>query len=510
MDCVTGKVIFNENKVKMLGYKLKEFKDVVYTAFTDLIHPDDYDFVMKAMKDHLDGRKNIYEVEYRIKAKNGEYKWFYDRGSVVKRDSKNSPLIAKGVVYDITDRKKMELELEKTKNNLKKEVEKQTKEIAEANKSLKEEIYDRKKAEEELKQTKNYLNNIIESASELIITFDMNNRVKTWNKTAEEITGYKKIEVVNRSISKLDVFINARDLPEIIKDICKKKNTGYNDIILTTKNNNKRIVRIFGSEIINRDKACVGTIIIGRDITKELEIHGKLIEGISYLITDSKNKTAIDLFNSLCSLGKKGLFITRSPPSQVKISIQRNDINIILLSGAEISKYNTISNLDKLKKEIQNFTKKNKNSLVLLDGIHYLLTRFSFDNLIDVFYEINDIIAENKAILILRVDPSTIDTNQMAIFENELETTPSQKIENLIIQDDLYEILKYIFEQNQLNAAVSYKKIMREFKIAYMTAAKRIENLEEKGLIFTKRLGKIRAVYVSDKGKKFLNKRKTA
>ena len=42
MDCKTGKVIFNENKVKMLGYSPKEFTDVDYTAFTDLVHPYDY------------------------------------------------------------------------------------------------------------------------------------------------------------------------------------------------------------------------------------------------------------------------------------------------------------------------------------------------------------------------------------------------------------------------------------------------------------------------------------
>ena len=392
---------------------------------------------------------------------------------------------------------------------MKNEVKKQTKELFKSNKKLMEEISERKKAQEETKETKDYLNNIIDSASELIISFDMNNRVKTWNKTAENITGFKKIEVINRSISKLDVFENAKDLKQIIYDICNKKNTGYNDITFTTKNNDKRIIRVFGSEIKNRDKVCLGTIIMGRDITKELEIHGKLIEGNSYLITDSKNSSAIDLFNSLCSLGKKGLFITRSPPSSVKISIKGINIKIMLLSEAKISEYKTISNLETLKKEIQIFVKKHKNSLVLLDGIHYLLTRFSFEKFIEVFYMINDSIAENNSVLILRIDPSTVSPNQMAIFENELQTTPTQKIDHLIIQDDVYDTLNYIFEQNELNAAVSYKKIMKKFKIAYMTVAKRIDNLEEKGLIFTKRLGKIRAVYISDKGKKFLHKRKT-
>jgi len=509
MDCITGRVIFNENKVKMLGYKMDDFIDSDYTDFTDLVHPDDYDFVMDAMKKHLEGKAKLYEVEYRIKSKNGKYKWFHDRGSIVKRNSKNDPLLVKGIVYDITERKKVEIELKEAKKNLKKKVEEQTKKLEKSNIELKEEIKEKEKTEYELKQTKNYLNSIIESASELIISFDMNNRVKTWNKTSETVTGYKKIEVINRSIPKLDVFENAKDLVKINSNICNNKNTSYNDIILKTKDNEKRIVRLTGSQLKDKDKACLGIIYTGRDITKDIEIHGKLVDGNSYLITNPKNITAFNLFNSLCSLGKKCMVITRSSPAHLNINIPQKNVKKILMSQSKIKGFKTVSELENIKDEIEEFTKKNKNSLILIDGVHYLLTRFSFKSFIGIFYQVNDIIAKNNSILLLRVDPSTVDQSKMAIFENELQTMPYQKIENLIIQDDLYDMLKYIYEQNELNAAVSYKKLMRKFKIAYMTASKRIDSLEEKGLIFTKRQGKIRAVYVSSKGKGLISKRQT-
>ena len=72
MDVKTGKVIFNENKVKLLGYSMKDFADVDYTAFTDIVHPDDYENTMQAMRDHLEGKKELYEVDYRIKTKKGK------------------------------------------------------------------------------------------------------------------------------------------------------------------------------------------------------------------------------------------------------------------------------------------------------------------------------------------------------------------------------------------------------------------------------------------------------
>ena len=127
----------------------------------------------------------------------------------------------------------------------------------------------------------------------------------------------------------------------------------------------------------------------------------------------------------------------------------------------------------------------------------------------DVLYQINDIIAKNQSIMFVRIDPAIVHEQQLAIIENELKKLPSQRIEGITLEDSIYDVLKYIAEQNQNNVLVPYKKIMGKFKIAYSTAAKRLESLESKGLILTKRQGKLRTVFISDKGKTLLLKRQT-
>jgi PAS domain S-box-containing protein len=109
MDCRTGRVVFNERKPIMLGYAPEDFTDAHYTAFTDLLHPDDHEQAMDAMRRHLSGERDLYETEYRIRTKSGSYVWFYDRGSVTQRDDAGHPLRVKGIVFDITERKKAEL-----------------------------------------------------------------------------------------------------------------------------------------------------------------------------------------------------------------------------------------------------------------------------------------------------------------------------------------------------------------------------------------------------------------
>jgi len=116
MDILTGGITFAKRKVEMLGYSPENFKH--YRDFTNLVHPEDYERIMSAMRGHFQGVYEHYETEYRIKAKSGEYIWFYDFGTVVKKDANGAPLICTGFVYDITDKKKAEEKLQRSENML--------------------------------------------------------------------------------------------------------------------------------------------------------------------------------------------------------------------------------------------------------------------------------------------------------------------------------------------------------------------------------------------------------
>jgi PleD family two-component response regulator len=63
------------------------------------------------MLNHLKGITHVYEVEYRILAKDGQYKWYYDRGSITKKDEHGHPLFLSGIVFDISESKKQEAKL---------------------------------------------------------------------------------------------------------------------------------------------------------------------------------------------------------------------------------------------------------------------------------------------------------------------------------------------------------------------------------------------------------------
>lgn len=106
-----NKVFFNALKARTIGYEAEEIGQIGFEFFTSKLHPDDYDRVMDNMRQHLTGKTDAYEVEYRIMHREGYYLWYYDRGIVTKRDKDGKPLQLEGIVFDITESKKLEEQL---------------------------------------------------------------------------------------------------------------------------------------------------------------------------------------------------------------------------------------------------------------------------------------------------------------------------------------------------------------------------------------------------------------
>ena len=95
----------------MLGYEDNELEMSVKT-FEEFCHPADLQSTLEKIYATLynPGSKSYY-AEFRMKHKNGTWKWVLGRGNVVKRDENQNPLLLSGTNTDITERKLIEEEL---------------------------------------------------------------------------------------------------------------------------------------------------------------------------------------------------------------------------------------------------------------------------------------------------------------------------------------------------------------------------------------------------------------
>ena len=109
-DLQTGKQIWDTRFADLFDDRLEDMCQS-FNEFTARIHPDDLEAVRSKAQAHLDGVTPIYEAEFRIRRKNGEWRWVQARGRLMQRDENSRPRRMLGTMVRISDRKKTEQEL---------------------------------------------------------------------------------------------------------------------------------------------------------------------------------------------------------------------------------------------------------------------------------------------------------------------------------------------------------------------------------------------------------------
>ncbi len=109
-------IICNPAYYSMLGYETNEFPALVSTT-DELIHPDDQIRVEEYRKQYLANPVGAYDIEFRMRAKDGVYHWILSRGRVVEFTADNQPKRVVGTHKDITRHKSNEVALLEAKQD---------------------------------------------------------------------------------------------------------------------------------------------------------------------------------------------------------------------------------------------------------------------------------------------------------------------------------------------------------------------------------------------------------
>jgi PAS domain S-box-containing protein len=103
----TDRAAYSSRWKEMLGYSDVDILPTNH-EWVSRIHPEDQAYVAGAIQAYLEGKTEIYVVEYRLRCKDESYKWILGRGMVVSRSEDGKPLRMIGTHTDITERKQAE------------------------------------------------------------------------------------------------------------------------------------------------------------------------------------------------------------------------------------------------------------------------------------------------------------------------------------------------------------------------------------------------------------------
>jgi PAS domain S-box-containing protein len=112
-DLATGAVYYSPRWKGMLGYAPDELPDR-YETWESLVHPGDRERALALLRAYLSGQAADYELEHRLRQRDGTYRWILARGVAI-RDASGQVYRMAGSHADITERKRVEEELRQAK-----------------------------------------------------------------------------------------------------------------------------------------------------------------------------------------------------------------------------------------------------------------------------------------------------------------------------------------------------------------------------------------------------------
>ncbi|MBX4187118.1 MAG: EAL domain-containing protein [Candidatus Doudnabacteria bacterium] len=246
----TGEYLYVNSAIrKILGYEPEEFTRGGYNFVISLLHPDDLpsigekngEALRKANSEAIPDNESIVNFEYRMRHKDGSYRWLHSDGSVFSRDANGQVDCVLNISVDITKRKetegRMEVEMEENKR--------------------------------ELSRTAAYLSAIVNFTSDAVIGKSLEGMITSWNLAAEKMYGYTAEEAIGKHVN----LIVPPELPEqflmIVEKIKQDIPIESFESTRITKSGERIQVSVTASPIKNWKGEVIGVSAISRDITEQ-------------------------------------------------------------------------------------------------------------------------------------------------------------------------------------------------------------------------------------------------
>lgn len=224
----TDELIFDDRYAEMLGYQKEELLPATVDLWRKLIHEDDLQKTLDEIDNHFQNHTEYYDIEFRIKHKDGKYIWVLSKGRVTEFNENGYPLKMFGAHLDITDSKTLE------KINL---------------------------------NTK--YNNLIENAPYPVIVTNYKTGLVTYgNERARQLFGVNFEQAINKTA--LDFYVNPSDRDQFINNLHEKHNVSDFEVQLYKSYREKFWALISASFTLFNDELSV--LITINDITRRKEI----------------------------------------------------------------------------------------------------------------------------------------------------------------------------------------------------------------------------------------------
>ena len=234
-DAATQRIDFVSDYVEtMLGYSVDEWLSTP-NFWLQIVYPDDKERTAKAVASAFARCASNTTMEFRWLAKDGHAVWVESNSAVIK-DEGGHPVGVRGVIVDITERKR---------------------------------------AEEALRESEERYRDLVENAHDIIYSHDLKGNYTSVNKAGEHITGYSREEALHLNFADTvtpECLDRAREM--LVRKLAGERVTAY-ELELRAKDG-RHITVETNTKLVYENGVPVGVQGIARDITERKQLEDQL------------------------------------------------------------------------------------------------------------------------------------------------------------------------------------------------------------------------------------------
>lgn len=237
------------------GYQDDDLPNSIQT-WKSLLHPDDQARSQEYLDRYLATKEGFYQNTYRLRCKNGQYRWILSRGKGVW-DISGKPVRLAGSHTDITEQIRLQ---------------------------------------EFLRSQTELSENIIDDSPIMVLILDPNGTIFRINPFAEYVTGYSKEEALG--INLIDLLMpkdSSNEMYQFLESLRTGKYLGSTEIEIACKNGSCSSILWSGNTLHREDGKLQGAVLIGLDITDRRYMEDRLHQ-LAYhdSLTKLPNRTLLE------------------------------------------------------------------------------------------------------------------------------------------------------------------------------------------------------------------------
>ena len=131
----------------------------------------------------------------------------------------------------------------------------------------------------------------------------------------------------------------------------------------------------------------------------------------------------------------------------------------------------------------------------------FIISKNGFKKSLNFIHFLKEIAYYNNQVIIISIDPLTLDKNKLRQLEKESSTIETR--DKIKLPLDQLDILIFIIKQNLIGIRPKYYQIEKELGISKPTVRKRIEILMSNGYVTVSPRGNTKVVEATEKGKRY-------